>query len=71
MTSEAKEKELCVSSNIIIPYHLKHNNTDLLTTPKFNAQLAIVPDQPEKQIFNFSGGAAAFCLEKMVAHHDL
>ena len=71
MTEDEKEKEESVDCKAVLPYHQKHNNTDLVTVPTFNSELAIIPVEEEKKIVNFSGGTAAFCLDKMVSQHDL
>ena len=71
MTTEEKGNELLANSKVILPYHKMHDITDLVTVPTFDPKYAIVPYEEQTQIVNFSQGAAAFCLDKLVTQNDL
>ena len=45
-----KEKEYSVGSKMIVLYHVEHSNSDIITVPKYNVGLAVVPYNEEERI---------------------
>ena len=59
MTNNEKEREGSETSIIVLPSHKKHDSNNQAIVPTFNADLAIVLYDPNKQVVNFRKGIAA------------